>query len=73
MELNDLLVKEFKDTKKSRYVNVIGFFCNKDGCLTYMGDDIKTSITLWDSEHLTPSTAKYFVKNFLVRLIVDDN
>lgn len=69
---NALLQKEFKTTNSAVFVNLIDFFCNQDGCITYIGDDKKTGITTWDSGHLTPIASDYLAKHLLVDLIVDN-
>lgn len=66
---NALLQANFKQTDTAILVNLIDFFCNKDGCLTYIGDDKKTGITTWDSGHLTPIASDYLAKNLLVDVI----
>jgi peptidoglycan/LPS O-acetylase OafA/YrhL len=72
MNSNIQLLKNFKASEKSKYIDIIGFFCNKDGCLTYTDADMKDSITTWDYGHLTPSASKYLAKNLLVEKIIKD-
>ncbi|MDO9212351.1 MAG: acyltransferase family protein [Methylococcales bacterium] len=66
---NALLQANFKQTDTAILVNLIDFFCNKDGCLTYIGDDKKTGITSFDYSHLTPIASDYLAKNLLVDVI----
>ena len=66
---NSLLQANFKQTDAAIFVNLIDFFCNKDGCLTYVGDDKKTGITSFDYGHLTPIASDYLAKNLLVDVI----
>lgn len=70
---NALLQKEFKPTDSAKFVNLIDFFCNEEGCMTYIGNDKKTGITTWDSGHLTPIASDYLAKNLLVDVIVSNN
>jgi len=51
------------------YADIISAFCNSDGCLTYLGDDIKTTITSWDYGHLTPMASEYLAKRLLADLV----
>jgi len=66
---NALLQSNFKQTDTAIFVNLIDFFCNTDGCLTYIGDDKKMGVTTWDSGHLTPVASDYLAKNLLVDVI----
>lgn len=70
---NSKLQNAFKQTDTEIFANLIDFLCNKDGCLTYIGDDKKTGITSWDYGHLTLIASDYLAKNLLVNLIVDNN
>ena len=70
MKINDQLLREFKRTKAAEYVDVTGLFCDAKGCLTYTGDDIKSSITSWDHGHLTPSGSKFLSEKLLIERIV---
>lgn len=66
---NKLLLKNFKASEKSQFIDVIDFFCNKNGCFTFTNTDMKDSIITWDYGHLTPSASKYFAKNRLIEQI----
>jgi hypothetical protein len=52
------------------FADIISVFCNDDGCITYLGDDIKTGITSWDYGHLTPIASDLLAKKLLVDLVV---
>lgn len=71
LENNATIAKQFKAPEGAVWVNLIDFFCNESGCLTYIGNDKKTGITTWDNAHLTPMTSDYLAKNLLVKLIID--
>jgi len=70
LSTNNQLLRDFTETNKSTYVDVIDVFCNKDGCLTYTGVDMRESLTAWDYGHLTPSASLYLAQNRLVKLIL---
>jgi hypothetical protein len=70
---NSMLQEKFKQTDTAIFVNLIDFFCNQDGCLTYIGDDKKTGITSFDYGHLTPIASDYLAKNLLVNLIIGND
>ena len=70
--LNDVLLRDFSLIGNVEFVNLIGFFCDSNGCLTHTDGDIKDSITTWDYGHLTPNASKYLAKNLLVKRIVGE-
>jgi hypothetical protein len=70
---NAILQEQFKQTDTEIFVNLSDSFCNKDGCLTYIGDDKKTGITTFDTSHLAPIASDYLAKKLLVDLIVGNN
>jgi peptidoglycan/LPS O-acetylase OafA/YrhL len=72
LDANGVLLREFPSGGNARFVDVIGLFCDADGCLTRTGDDIKESIVTWDYGHLTLSGSRYLAKNLLVRHITED-
>jgi peptidoglycan/LPS O-acetylase OafA/YrhL len=53
----------------AEYVSVMDFFCNQDGCLTYLGDDRKTGIVSYDYGHLTPMASDLLGQRLLAPLI----
>lgn len=69
---NDLLLRNFPADEISQFVDIIGLFCDSNGCLTYTDDDIKETMTTWDYGHLTPSASKYLAQHLLVKRIVGD-
>jgi SGNH domain (fused to AT3 domains) len=70
IEINKKLLKEFPPSEFSQYVDVIGLFCNSDGCLTRTGSDIQETITTWDYGHLTPSASNFLAKKLLLEKIL---
>ncbi|WP_219095985.1 acyltransferase family protein [Pseudomonas sp. UMAB-40] len=54
------------------FADIISIFCNENGCMTYLGDDIKTGITSWDYGHLTPVASDFLAKKLLVKLVTGD-
>lgn len=69
IEANRKLLAEFKPADNVVFVDLIGFFCDKKGCLTYLGDDRMTGLTSYDYGHLTPVASDYLAKNLLVNVI----
>lgn len=66
---NDELRVNFPPYDNLIFVNLIGFFCNEAGCLTRVGNDIRTDITTWDTGHLTPSASDYLAKYLLADIV----
>jgi hypothetical protein len=53
------------------YFSVFDVFCNEEGCLTYLGDDVKRGVTTWDRGHLTPIASDYLARNGLIQAVVE--
>ena len=64
LEINEELKEHFSQTEGVKFINVIDFLCDKDGCLVYFGKDIKDGITTWDYGHLTPIASEYIADRF---------
>jgi hypothetical protein len=71
LDANNALLREFPVGANRQFVDVIGLFCDANGCLTRTGDDLRESITTWDYGHLTPSASRYLAQNLLVRRITE--
>jgi len=71
-KVNTLLQSNFKQSESVIYANIIDTFCNKEGCLTYIGNDKKTGITTFDMGHLTAISSDYLAKNLLVKLVIEN-
>ena len=69
-ETNQNLKDKFTATSRATYMDVIGLFCNKDGCLTRLGDDAQGDATTWDYGHLTESASAYLAREILVPQIL---
>ena len=70
MALNKIL-EEGLNAAGFSYANLIDLLCNSNGCLVKLGDDVKTSITTWDSGHFTPITSDFVAKNLLIPIILN--
>lgn len=66
IDLNNQLKSGFKHQNDVAFISLIDFFCNNDGCLTYIGGDKKQGITTWDYGHLTPIASDLLAKQLLV-------
>jgi len=72
--LNETLkLNEFKSISGVSFVDLIGFFCNAQGCLTYIGGDKKLGITSWDYGHLTPIASDLLARKVLANEVVLGN
>ena len=54
----------------AEFINITDVFCNKAGCLVYIGDDVEKGITSLDKFHLTPIASDYLAKELLVNKII---
>lgn len=68
-EVNESLKRALPQDSSQKYANLMSLLCDEDGCLTYLGDDVKTTITSWDYGHLTPFTSEFVARELLVDLI----
>lgn len=55
-----------------QYLSALKVFCNADGCMTYLGDDLKEGLVTFDYGHLSPAASIYFAKTALAPLIMKD-
>lgn len=70
VDIDASLKSSFPQADDTRYVSMLDYFCDREGCLIYVGDDVKTGITSWDYGHLTPIASRAFAKDVLVPLVV---
>lgn len=70
IHLNTKLARHFKATNSVQFLNLIDFFCNQKGCLTYLGKDKQQGITTFDYGHLTPIASNQLAQQLLVGKIV---
>jgi peptidoglycan/LPS O-acetylase OafA/YrhL len=59
IETDRLLAARYRDAAGLRYLSAIAVLCPGQGCLTYLGDDVKTGLITWDYGHLTPDSSLY--------------
>lgn len=68
LTIDELLKKQAKKSNIN-YVSIIDVMCNQNGCLTYLGNDKKTGITTWDTNHLSPIASEYLAIHSLAPAI----
>ncbi len=68
--LNETLTDRFTTSETMAFVDVMGAFCDRTGCLTYIGDDRRAGLTSGDDSHLRPVASDYLARQVLVRMIV---
>lgn len=71
IELNEKLKAGFRQQDDEKFISLIDFFCDSEGCMTYLESDKKLGITSWDYGHLTPIASDLLGKNFLTNEIVN--
>lgn len=59
IETNEELRLEFSSYPGVSFINIIDFFCDQNGCLVHLGDDVRVGITTYDYGHLTPIASEY--------------
>jgi peptidoglycan/LPS O-acetylase OafA/YrhL len=52
------------------YINLFDFFCNTEGCMTYLGDNRREGLITFDDAHLRPFASTYLAENLLKSLIL---
>ena len=65
-ETKEMLIK---NRGAASFVSLNDFFCNKEGCLVYIGDNPREGLTTLDGHHLSPSASDIFAKEHLIPLI----
>jgi peptidoglycan/LPS O-acetylase OafA/YrhL len=70
LQVNQTLKNDFKPSPSSQFVSITDYFCDKEGCLTYIGKDRKLGITSFDHGHLTPIASDALARDILVPAIV---
>jgi peptidoglycan/LPS O-acetylase OafA/YrhL len=56
-----------------RYISLVDYFCDRSGCLTYIGDDRMTGVTSWDYGHLTPIASDSLARDRLWSFVLAGN
>ncbi|CCD92689.1 putative Acyltransferase, group 3; O-antigen acetylase [Bradyrhizobium sp. ORS 375] len=52
------------------FVHTFDTFCNNEGCLAYVGDDVYEGLVVFDHQHLRPRASIYFAQTTLTPLIL---
>ena len=66
----DLIAKDqFQANPRKQYIDLIDLLCNTEGCLVYIGADIGTGITSFDTNHLSPVASEYVAKELLMKYL----
>ncbi|MGJ4925940.1 acyltransferase family protein [Bradyrhizobium sp. HKCCYLS2038] len=59
------------------YISMMDQFCNADGCLVFVGDDLEAGLVVSDKEHLRPRASEFAARNgfmpVLARLLAADD
>lgn len=65
LDTNKELKKTYADAHIN-YIDVMSLLCNDEGCLTYIGDDVRKGLTTRDYGHLLPIASDFLAKNLIV-------
>ena len=69
IEQNKFAMENFKSTVEKKYINLIDLLCNASGCLIYLGADMHSGITSYDTNHLSPIASDYVAKELLIKYL----
>lgn len=69
IEKNKELKAKFLKRTNNNYIDLIEIFCNDDGCLTRLGDNLDTDLVTWDYGHLTSAASIYLAKQLWPKLL----
>jgi peptidoglycan/LPS O-acetylase OafA/YrhL len=67
---NRELARDFKRSDRTIFADVLGVFCNSQGCLTEVGDDKQHNLTTWDLGHLSQAASRYLAEKMLTNLVL---
>ncbi len=65
LTLDHHLKNNFPESERVKYISLIDYFCNTNGCITHFGNDIRTGISSNDEGHLTPTSSIHLAKDLL--------
>ena len=71
VKLDKELQENFPSSKSVKYVSIINYLCDADGCIVYYGSNIKEGLTSVDYGHLTPITSYNFAKDVLSKELLN--
>lgn len=54
-----------------KYISVIDELCNVDGCLSYLGQDMKKGLVSFDYGHFNAATSLFVVNNLIASLMLE--
>ncbi len=57
---------------KVKYIPVLDIFCNKQGCISYLGNNKREGLVTFDASHLTPRGSIFIAKRLLKSLILEE-
>ena len=61
--------KQFQPNSQKQYIDLIGLFCRDEGCMVFLGSDIFTGLTSFDTNHLSPIASEFAAKELLVKYL----
>jgi len=72
IDVDEAFRGQLTDHEPFEYVSLFDAFCNQDGCLTYLGDDVIKGLVPFDNAHLRPVASLFVAEQVLVPLIKRD-
>jgi len=68
---NIIIKRNFNNSNKQVFIDLIALFCNEQGCLTRTGKEKNAELTSWDFGHLTQSASDFVASKVLVKEIIE--
>jgi hypothetical protein len=69
LELDDIAKKQFEPNSQKQYIDLISLFCRDDGCMVFLGSDLHTGLTSFDTNNLSPIASEFAAKELLVKYL----
>lgn len=66
----DAMLQKVSWPKNTEYFSIHDLFCNADGCLTRVGENLRTDLVVWDYGHLTEVGSRYVAEHGLAERIM---
>jgi hypothetical protein len=70
LDNNARVARDFPASDAVRFADIMGTFCNAEGCLVYLGDDVKAGLVSWDRGHMTAVASDHFARTVLRDLVL---
>lgn len=63
---NEIMKTLLSNIEHVHYLSPTDLQCNDEGCIAFLGDDVRKGLVTFDNGHLTPTASKYIVSKLLI-------